>query len=248
MDSPTNPWQQFHDLEASDYDQLCFTQNTAAEIDFMVDLLDLSPGASLLDLGCGTGRHAVELARLGFSVTGLDLSSEMLSLAREKAAAARVELTLVHANAADFVLDQQFDAVICICEGSFGLLSSTDDPTEQPLAILRNVTRSLRPGGQALFTVLNAFKMIREHSAEDIAAGRFNPLTLTTVTEYSPGDGLPPLPLRERAFTPTELATLFPLAGLHVQGLWGGTAGNWGRRPVELDEFEIMVLAQKPTE
>ena len=55
-------------------------------------------------------------------------------------------------------------------------------------------------------------------------------------------------PLRERAFLPTELVLLFRIAGLEVLGLWGGTAGRWGRRPVELDEMEIMVLAQQSAE
>ena len=42
---------------------------------------------------------------------------------------------------------------------------------------------------------------------------------------------------------PTELVLLYPLAGLHVRAIWGGTAGNWGRRPIDLDEYEIMVAA-----
>jgi hypothetical protein len=52
--------------------------------------------------------------------------------------------------------------------------------------------------------------------------------------------------MRERGFVPTELTILFQMAGLQVLNIWGGTAGNWGRRPVDLDEMEIMVLACKP--
>ena len=94
--------------------------------------------------------------------------------------------------------------------------------------------------------MLSAFKMIRERSPEDIEQGRFDPLTMTTSTDYSPGEGLPAIRLRERAFTPTEITLLFPLAGLSVLNIWGGTAGNWGKRAIELDEYEIMVVAQKP--
>lgn len=211
----------------------------------MIDLLNLSPGSSILDVGCGTGRHAVELARKGFSITGIDLSAGMLALARDKAGAANVEIDLIHADASTFSLDKRFDAVICICEGSFGLLGGGDDAVEHPLAILRNVARSLRPGGKALFTMLSAFKMIRERTPEDIEQGRFDPLTMTTSTEHSPREGLPAICLRERAFTPTEITLLFQLAGLSVLNIWGGTAGNWGKRAIELDEYEIMVVAQK---
>jgi len=246
MKKEKSPWQQFHDLEAPNYDQLCFTQNTAREIEFMIDILDLAPGASILDLGCGTGRHAVGLAGKGFAVTGIDLSSGMLAQAQEKARAANVKIDLIHADASTFSLDRQFDAVISICEGSFGLLGSQDDANEQPLAILCNVNRSLKPGRKTLFTLLSAFKMIRERSQEDVDKGQFDPLSMTTFTECSPAEGIPPVRLRERAFTPTELRLLFQLAGLSVQNIWGGTAGNWGKRAIDLDEFEIMVVAQKP--
>ncbi len=245
MQTGQSPWQQFHDQEAPSYDQLCFTQNTEREVEFLIDTLNLSPGSTILDVGCGTGRHAVGLALKGYAVTGIDLSSGMLAQAREKARAAKVEVEWIQDNACTFSLDRQFDAVICICEGSFGLLGGADDANEQPLAILRNVSRSLKPGGKTLFTMLSAFKMIREQTPADVEQGRFDPLTMTTTTTYSPGEGLPSIGLRERAFTPTEITLLFQLAGMTVLSIWGGTAGNWGKRTIELDEFEIMVVGQK---
>ena len=51
--------------------------------------------------------------------------------------------------------------------------------------------------------------------------------------------------VKERAFVPTELVLLFRLAGMSVTNIWGGTAGDWGRRPLDLDEMEIMVVARK---
>ena len=58
-------------------------------------------------------------------------------------------------------------------------------------------------------------------------------------------EGLPPVAIRERGFTAPELVLLFRVAGLSVLHLWGGTAGNWGRRPLDLDEFEIMVVGRR---
>ncbi len=84
--------------------------------------------------------------------------------------------------------------------------------------------------------------MIREHSQEDVEPGRFDHHT----TDYSPGGERPAIRLRERAFTPTELTLLFQLAGLCILDIWGGTAGDWGKRTIGLDEFEIMVVPQKP--
>ena len=63
-----------------------FTKGTVQEIDFLVDALDLRPGARVLDAGCGPGRHALELARRGIAVTGVDLSPDFVARARAAAA------------------------------------------------------------------------------------------------------------------------------------------------------------------
>jgi SAM-dependent methyltransferase len=244
----TADWEKFFDGHAPVYMDNAFTANTLSEVDFLVKELELKPGATILDVGCGTGRHAVELARRGFAVTGVDLSEGMLAEARKHAAGARVEVTLIHANAARMRLGRQFDArqfdgVICLCEGAFGLLGHGDDALEQPLAILRRVARALRPGGRCLFTVLNGYATVRRHSQEDVESNVFDPLTLSELSEVN--DPRSSATMRERAFVPTELRLLFSTAGLTVVHMWGGTAGDWGRRKIKLDEWEIMVVAQK---
>jgi hypothetical protein len=93
-----------------------------------------------------------------------------------------------------------------------------------------------------LFTVLNGCAMLRKHDQAAVERGLFDPGTLAERSECSlPGAE----PLRERGFVPTELVLLFTTAGLDVRELWGGTAGAWGKRPLDLDEIEIMVLAEK---
>jgi hypothetical protein len=54
--------------------------------------------------------------------------------------------------------------------------------------------------------------------------------------------------VRERSYVPTELAMLLRQAGFEVEHIWGGTAGNWGRRTIQLDEMEIMVFGRKAAE
>lgn len=241
-------WADFFDDHAPKYDENCFTKNTIREVDFLVEELGLPPSATILDVGCGTGRHAVELARRGFAVTGLDLSAGMLMEARKRAEAARVEVAWLQGDATCFAPAREHDAAICLCEGAFGLLGTGDDAIRQPLAILRNIARALKPRAKCLFTVLNGYRLIRKHSQADVEKKAFDPLSLAEVSECTPPGNRSVYTLRERAFVPTELVLLFALAGLEVLGIWGGTAGNWGKRPIDLDEIEIMVLARKPGE
>jgi cyclopropane fatty-acyl-phospholipid synthase-like methyltransferase len=241
-------WQEFFDGHAPIYDRNVFTENTVAEVEFLIELLGLSPRSTVLDVGCGTGRHAVELARRGCRVTGLDLSAGMLEQARQKARAAGVEVRWRHEDATAFVVEEPFDGVICLCEGAFGLLGSGGDAIAQPSAILRCVAAAMRPSAKCLFTVLNGFAMARRHRSADVEQDIFDPLSLTELSVCPPGAVANDGQMRERGFVPTELVLLFQMAGLQVLNMWGGTAGNWGRRKIDLDEMEIMVLARRGVE
>ncbi len=241
-------WEEFFDAHAPIYEQNEFTKNTVREADFLLEELELPRGASILDIGCGTGRHSIELAKRGYAVTGIDLSTRMLAEAAETASAAGVQVEWVHSDATRFSLPKQFDGAICLCEGGCGLLGSGDDPISHPLAILCNVCRSLKQHSKAVFTVLNGSAMIRKYQNKDVEEGRFDPLTMVEVSDYAPREGLPTIRVRERAFVPTELFLLFRLGGMTVLNMWGGTAGNWGRRMIDLDEIEIMMVAHKTAE
>ena len=61
----------------------------------------------------------------------------------------------------------------------------------------------------------------------------------------APRPGMPEVALRTRTFTPTDFSLLCRIAGLRVVAVWGGTAGNWGRRSLDLDEHELMVVVER---
>ena len=64
--------------------------------------------------------------------------------------------------------------------------------------------------------------------------------------QWDTPEGKKSVSIRERGYVPTELFMIFGQAGFKVEHIWGGTAGNWGRRKINLDEIEIMVVARKP--
>lgn len=237
-----NPeWRRFFDDHAPRYLGNGFARGTVAEVDFLLELLELPRGARLLDVGCGVGRHSLELARRGYTVTGADLSPGMLAEARRAAAAAGLAVEWVETDASRSLPAGPFAASICLCEGAFCLLSADDDPLGHDRAILGNVRRALAPGGSFVLTALSALRAIRA------AGAGFDTLTMTEATEMPLGaDGKAgSVKVRERYYTPPELRLVVESSGFEVLGLWGGTAGNFGRRPLELDEYEIMVYARR---
>src|SRR5260370_209411 len=99
---PPTSWQSFFDAHAPRYQENRFTQNTLAELEFFLSLFPLAKGSRILDGGCGTGRHSIEMAKRGFNVTGLDLSPGMLQVAQKNAAEAGVEVEWLNGDATSF--------------------------------------------------------------------------------------------------------------------------------------------------
>src|SRR5690606_25431523 len=112
-------------------------QRARREGDFLEQALQLSPGSRILDCGCGEGRHALELARRGYGVTGLDISGEFIARARARAEA---ESLAVNFEQGDMrLLDEvaHYDAVIFM-DVAFGIF---DDVGNQ--AVLVKAARAL---------------------------------------------------------------------------------------------------------
>ncbi|KPK90788.1 MAG: cyclopropane-fatty-acyl-phospholipid synthase [Anaerolineae bacterium SM23_ 63] len=242
-----NEWAFFFDRHAPRYMDNTFTKNTLEEVEFILEELALPAESHILDVGCGTGRHSIELARRGYKMTGVDISKGMLREARRNADSMGVKIDLIHADAIEFKAEKEFDAAICICEGAFGLLGSEDDPYQHDLNILRNINQALKSDGMLVLTALNGMLKIRGATQEAITNGTFNPLTLTEIfpLEYEDQGGPKKITVRERGFVPSELVLMLHVAGFRVERIWGGTAGNWKRKEVDLDEMEIMVIARK---
>jgi len=242
-------WKSFFDQVADRYEREVFTLNTVAEVDFIIEELGLKEGASILDIGCGTGRHSIELARRGYRVTGVDISSGMLAVARKKAAEASVTVDFIECAAQNYTPSQQYDVVLSLCEGALCLFDDDDDIWSRDMAIFANMAAALKDDGRFIVTVLNAFRLIRSVSDVDVAAGTVDLFTLTSRFENEvPGrDGEEPVKVRgiERYYTPSELVRMVNRIGLKIDKVYGGTAGGWLRGPLKLDEVEFMAIGRK---
>lgn len=240
-------WEEFFDSHAPEYLNNCFTKRTEAEVDFIEEVFSLSKGSHILDMGCGVGRHAVELALRGYEVTGVDLSSNMLKEAKRAAEEAGVTAHFIHDNAAHYRAHEKFDGAICLCEGAFSLLGEGDDPIERDLLVLKNISFSLKPDAPFLLTALNGFSKIRSFTDFDVERGIFRPEDMLDLSEVSfKREGIEKkMMVLERGYLPTEIRLMAHISHLVTEEIWGGTAGDWGRRRLKLDEIEIMYLFKK---
>lgn len=133
---------------------------TEAEVDALTGLLGITPGTRVLDLPCGTGRHAVAWAERGHRVTGVDRSEAYLSLAKERAAARGAEVELVRADMREFVRPESFDLALNL----FTSLGYFADPADD-VRVLRNLLASLVPGGKAVIEMAGKELMARNLTA-----------------------------------------------------------------------------------
>jgi SAM-dependent methyltransferase len=118
------------------------------EVEQLLGLLGLRPGADVLDLCCGPGRHAVELARRGFHVTGVDTTASHLELARDKAYQEGLSIEFVQQDMRVFCRPDSFDAILNLFT-SFGFFEDPDENRQ----VLCNAYRSLKAGGALLIDV-----------------------------------------------------------------------------------------------
>jgi len=121
--------------------EACTPEQTREEVDFLERVLRLEPGSRLLDVPCGNGRHARELAARGHAVTGIDLSQEFLAEARQRAASAGVAVEWLEGDMRDLPPDGAFDGAYCL-GNSFGYLDHAGNRE-----FLLAVGQSLRRGG-----------------------------------------------------------------------------------------------------
>jgi ubiquinone/menaquinone biosynthesis C-methylase UbiE len=138
-------------------------------------------GGAVLELACGTGIITIDLARAGFEITGLDLSPEMLDVAREKVARESAEvqarIRLVQADMKQFNVDRQFAAVFIPCN-SFGYLTDLADRK----SCLRRIRDHLEPGGLLVieernYTPETLMGMSQRMRAVTVHEARVNPAT-----------------------------------------------------------------------
>ena len=150
----------------SEFEQVLFSPSRLEaaedECEAILDLVHLAPGAAVLDLACGIGRHALAFARRGFAVTGVDRTSTYLKRCAEGAAAESLQVELVHSDMRSFCRPKAFSLALSLYT-SFGFFPEA----EANAAVLTGIYRSLEPGGCAVFDLTSKEIIARDWRARD---------------------------------------------------------------------------------
>lgn len=119
------------------------------EVNFIEGNLNLSPGSVVMDLGCGTGRHAVSLAQRGYTLLGYDLSHPSLTAAAELAQVTGQKVNFLQGDMRELSFESKFDAIFC-WNATFGYFEE-----EKNLRVLQSIFTALKPGGSVLLDLVN---------------------------------------------------------------------------------------------
>jgi len=239
---------------ARTYDREVFTQGTKGEVDFIEREIKMNKSTRILDIGCGTGRHSLELARRGYKVVGVDLLAAQLVRARSLAGAEGLKVAFRRLDARRLRFRSAFGLALMICEGAFPLME-TD---EMNFAILQKTAAALKPGGKLILTTLSALFPLF-HSVKEFMKGKkggdgqkgqsfdlmtFRERSVFVATDDS-GKKLR-LECETRYYSPSEMTWLLKSAGFKTVRIYGARLSAFSRRDtLTPDDFEMLVVAGK---
>lgn len=223
------------------YLRYTFTLGTAQEVDYLVDRLGLHAGQRVLDVGCGPGRHAHELARRGLRVHGIDISERFVDIAREDAPpGATFERLDARDLAATTALAAEFDVAICLCQGAFGLMTATGEDD----AVLGGIATTLRPDGVLALSAFNAYFAVKYHEAATFDAADGVSHERTEIRDEA--GRVAEVDLWTGCYTPRELRLMMAAAGLQVEEISSVEPGAYASVNPTVESPEFLVIARRP--
>lgn len=223
------------DWQGEEYERNAFTKGTRQEVAFLIEVVPLAQGAVVLDIGCGTGRHARALAGEGVRVIGVDLSAGLLAAAARRHEAG--EWVQADARALP-VHPASVDVVMSLCQGGFGITPGGD------AEVFAEMARVLRPGGRLVlsaFSLAFAARWLVEGDALDVDRG-----LLHSVADVRGADGaVARFDLWTQCYSAGQLRGLAAAHGIEVEAVYGAEPGSFTARAPSLRDPELLLIGTK---
>lgn len=204
---------------------------TRYQVQQLLRLCAVLPGAAVLDVGCGVGRHSIELAKLGFRVTGVDMSADYVAVCRERTAQLGLKAEFHAVDGRVMKLDVRADLTISLWS-SFGYYGEVGD-----LQILQRIAEHTREGGHVVVDVENRDYIVKHFVSEEwheheqgfvLEKRRFDATAGTVSTRRVVLSGGRRCEYHRvlRMYTVAELTALFEAAGLRSERWCGDYDGS----------------------
>ncbi|HST68683.1 MAG TPA: class I SAM-dependent methyltransferase [Solirubrobacterales bacterium] len=233
---------------------MAWTERTESEIRRALTMLRPQGGERILDLACGTGRHSLELVRQGFSVVGVEISPELVEIAKKDAGEQGLEATFIEGDLRELDFEDEFDIVLNLNDGAVGYFE-TDEENHRTFEV---ISRALKQGGQNLIQVPNVLyararlpqrSWIPSSGMVELVEHRWN-----KKERYMEGAMIPlrfgetlenldkRIEFRQRLYDVDELREIYASVGMALDRVFHGNG-----RPKEPTEaqFEIFAAASK---
>jgi len=225
------------------YLRYSFTKGTTQEVDFILDTTGAKVGSAFIDVGCGPGRHSLELARRGMQVTGIDVSQDFIDIAhRNSAAESLFNAEFQRLDARHLInhasLHAKFDFAICLCQGAFGLM--VDD--QQDVEILTGIRRTLKDQGVLVLSAFNAYFSVKHHGDSEFDA--LSGVSHETTDIRNEFGEVKSVDLWTGCYTPRELRLVFNLAGFDILSISSVEPGQYSNADCSTESPEFLVVAK----
>ena len=221
------------------YLRYSFTKGSLQEVEFLVGALGLEAGMRVLDVGCGPGRHARALAERGIAVHGIDISERFVELA---SADAPTGATFERLDARSMRFDADFDAVICLCQGAFGLMTADGDDD----LVIAGMARAMRPDGRLALSAFSSYFVMKHWHDDPNASFDADTGINHERTEICDEAGVVvETDLWTGCYTPRELRLLCAAHSLTVESISSVEPGAYAFAPPTPDTAELLLLATR---
>ena len=238
----------FNKKYLQEWNEFISKERTIQEVDFIKNTLKLKKGARILDLACGHGRHAIELASRGYKIIGQDINELFLDIMLKKAKNVGVKVQKVMSDMREIPFEDEFDAVINMFI-SFGYLEN--DREDQK--VINNISKSLKKDGLFFMDFLNKEQIMKNYQSKDwfeaedgtkvLLEREYNYITgknYESRTRISKGK-IEKAYSEIRLYSVNELVEMFHEAGLFLTDLYGSYKGD----PLTIDSKQAILVARK---
>lgn len=244
-----NEWYEtfFTGLNCEMWEKAVTSEWTMQEVSFLIDTLAIQPGAKLLDSPCGYGRHAIELARKGYPVAGIDISAEYIQQLNCRVAIEPLPIQVIYGNILTAEIGDDYDGAYCM-GNSFGYFDYEGMNTfvGKVAKALKSGARFVINSGMVAESILPNFPKTGHYVLQGLTMDIYNEYLIgescmSTKLTYTKSDWTEMHHFKHYVYTLSDIKRLLKEHNLHTVAVYKTTE----RLDYQLGDQQMYLVAQK---